>query len=357
MSKYWSKITKNVEPYIPGEQPKDRKYIKLNTNENPYPPSPKVIEAIKASTETLQLYPDPNCDELRRTIANYYKLSSNQVFVGNGSDEVLAFSFMAFFDPEKPILFPDITYSFYEIYVNLFKLKCKLIPLDDKFDFSVDSFCIENGGIVITNPNAPTTKFASVESLKQILEYNIDSVVIIDEAYIDFGGESLIDFVDDYPNLLIVQTLSKSRSLAGLRVGFAFGHKDLIEGLNKIKNSINSYTIDRLALVGAKASFEDEAYFQSICSKIIDTREKIIPSFRKLGFNVLESKANFLFASHNTIHAKILFNQLKNSGILVRYFDKPKIHNFLRISIGTNEEMEILLIKLSKIILEIETSN
>jgi len=358
MSKYWSETTKNIEPYIPGEQPKDRKYIKLNTNENPYPPSPKVIEAIrKASNENLQLYPDPNCDELRTTLANYYKLLPNQIFVGNGSDEVLAFSFMAFFNKEKPILFPDITYSFYEIYVKLLNLKHKLIPLDDKFALPLNSFCIENGGIVITNPNAPTTKFISIESLKRIVEYNIESVVIIDEAYIDFGGESLIGFIDNYPNLLIIQTLSKSRSLAGLRVGFAFGHKDLIEGLNRIKNSINSYTIDRLALAGAKASFEDETYFQSVRLKIMDTREKILPLLRELKFIVLESKANFLFVSHTTINAKIIFNKLRKYGILVRYFDKPRINNFLRISIGTNEEMKILIKKLKQIIIEVETAN
>lgn len=356
MSKYWSDTTKNIEPYTPGEQPKDRKYIKLNTNENPYPPSPKVIEAIKqAANENLQLYPDPNSDDFRNKLSNYYKLSPNQVFVGNGSDEVLAFSFLAFFSKEKPILFPDITYSFYEIYVNLFKLKHKLIPLDDKFDMPLDSFCTENGGIVITNPNAPTSKFIPVESLKKIIEYNIESVVIIDEAYIDFGGESLVDFVNDYPNLLIIQTLSKSRSLAGLRVGFAFGHKDLIEGLNKIKNSINSYTIDRLALAGAKASFEDEAYFQSIRLKVMDTREFVIPLLRDLGFIVLESKANFLFARHNTIHAKIIFEKLRNNGILVRYFNKPRIDNFLRISIGTDEEMKVLIIELRHIIQEIKT--
>lgn len=283
MSRYWNEIAKNIEPYVPGEQPKDRKYIKLNTNENPYPPSPKVIEAIiQTANKNLQLYPDSNCDELRSTLANYYKLSPNQVFVGNGSDEVLAFSFMTFFNQENPILIPEITYSFYEVYIKLFNLKHKLILLDDKFDFSVDSFCIKNSGIVISNPNAPTTKYVSVESLKKIIEYNIESVVIIDEAYVDFGGESLVKFVEDYPNLLIIQTLSKSRALAGLRVGFAFGHKDLIEGLNRIKNSINSYTVDRLSLAGAKASFEDEAYFQSIRLKVIDTREKVIPFLKEL---------------------------------------------------------------------------
>jgi histidinol-phosphate aminotransferase len=351
MSIYWSEITKNIEPYIPGEQPKDRKYIKLNTNENPYPPSLKVIEAItQAANENLQLYPDPGCDELRSIVAKYYNLSADQIFVGNGSDEVLAFSFMAFFDQKKPILFPDITYSFYEVYVKLYKLKNKLILLDEKFDFSVDSFCIENGGIVIANPNAPTTKYVSVELLKQIVEYNLESVIIIDEAYIDFGGESMVNFVNNYPNLLVIQTLSKSRALAGLRVGFAFGHKDLIEGLNRIKNSINSYTVDRLALAGAKAAFEDEAYFRSITLKVRRIREKVVPFLKELGFKILESEANFLFVSHNTIPAKIIFSELRNRGILVRYFNKPRIDNFLRISIGTNEEMEILISNLTGII-------
>ncbi len=351
MSIYWSKITQSIEPYVPGEQPKDKKYIKLNTNENPYPPSPKVIEAItQAANGNLQLYPDPNCDELRATVAKYYNLSLEQIFVGNGSDEVLAFSFMAFFNQEKPVLFPDITYSFYEVYVKLLNLNNKLISLDEKFDFSADSFCIDNGGVVIANPNAPTTKYISTELIKQIVEYNIKSVVIVDEAYIDFGGESMVEFVDKYPNLLVVQTLSKSRALAGLRVAFAFGHKDLIEGLNKIKNSINSYTVDRLALAGAKAAIEDEAYTRSISLKIIETRETVVPILRELGFKVLESKANFLFVSHNTIRAEVIFSELRNRGILVRYFNKPRIDKFLRISIGTNKEMEVLINNLREII-------
>ncbi|MFL0194662.1 histidinol-phosphate transaminase [Clostridium sp. WILCCON 0269] len=351
MSKYWSEIAKNIEPYVPGEQPKNKKYIKLNTNENPYPPSPKVINAIEqAANNNLQLYPDPNCDDLRNTLANYYELSSDQVFIGNGSDEVLAFSFMAFFNQGTPILFPDITYSFYEVYAELFKLKYKLIPLDDNFDIPIDSFCIKNGGIVIPNPNAPTTRYMSIECLKKIVECNMESVVIIDEAYIDFGGESLARFVNDYPNLLVVQTLSKSRALAGLRVGFAFGHIDLIEGLNRIKNSINSYTVNRLSLAGAKAAFEDEPYFKNISSKIINTRKKVIPYLKALGFKVLESKTNFLFVSHNKTHAKIIFRELKNDGILVRHFDKPRTHNFLRITIGTDEEMDILINKLKNII-------
>lgn len=351
MSKYWSDIAKNIDPYVPGEQPKDRKYIKLNTNENPYPPSPKVIDAInQAAAGNLQLYPDPNCDDLRSALASYYSLTPEQIFVGNGSDEVLAFSYMAFFDQEETVLFPDITYSFYEVYVKLLRLKHQLIPLDEDFGLPVDSFLIKNGGIVIANPNAPTTKFISAEEIKRILEYNIDSVVIVDEAYVDFGGESMVQFINEYPNLLVIQTLSKSRALAGLRVGFAFGHKDLIEGLNRIKNSINSYTVNRLSLAGAKAAIEDEEYFRKISLKIIRTREKVVPCLKELGFKVLESKANFLFVCHDTVPAKLLFQELRNNGILVRYFNKPRIDNYLRISIGTDEEMEVLINKLNEIL-------
>jgi len=351
MSKYWSEITKNIEPYVPGEQPKERKYIKLNTNENPYPPSPKVIEAIKlASEENLQLYPDNNCTDLRKTVADYYKLEMEQVFVGNGSDEILAFSFMAFFNPDRTILFPDITYSFYIVYAGLFNLNYKLIPLDNELNIDIDAFCTENGGVIISNPNAPTSKYTSIDALRKIVEYNKESVVIIDEAYIDFGGESVINFVNEYPNLLVVQTLSKSRSLAGLRVGFAFGHKNLIEGLNRIKNSINSYTLDRLALSGAKAAYEDDAYFQNLCLKVMNTRERIIPYFKELEFSVIESKANFLFVSHPKIPAKVLFEELRNKGILVRYFNKPRIDNYLRISIGTDKEMDVLIDTLGVIV-------
>lgn len=351
MSKYWSELTNKIEPYVPGEQPKDKKYIKLNTNENPYPPSPKVIEAInKEANSCLQLYPQPSCDDLRDTVAKYYKLSPNQIFVGNGSDEVLAFSFMAFFNKEKPVLFADITYSFYEVYVKLFELNHKLIPLKDDFSLPIEDFFTDNSGIVIANPNAPTSKPVEIDSLKKLLEENKDTVVIVDEAYVDFGGTSVINLVDTYPNLLVVQTLSKSRSLAGLRVGFAFGHADLIDGLNRIKNSFNSYTIDRLAAVGAKAAFEDVEYFDAMCNKVINTRERILPEFENLGFNVLESKTNFFFVSHNEMPAEEIFKELRANGILVRFFNKPKINNFLRISIGTDEEMDTLVEILKKII-------
>ncbi|HHY24619.1 MAG TPA: histidinol-phosphate transaminase [Clostridiaceae bacterium] len=253
MSRYWSDIVSKLEPYVPGEQPKDKKYIKLNTNENPYPPSPKVLEAIKnACNSDIRLYPDPECDILRKTIAEYFNLEKEQVFVGNGSDELLAFSFMAFFNPGKPIFFPDITYSFYPVYSQIFNIDYKLVELDEEFSVPVDKFLEKNGGIILPNPNAPTGKFLPIESIEIILSGNPDSVVIIDEAYIDFGGESASRLINEFPNLLVIQTLSKSRSLAGLRLGFALGNKKLTEGLDRVKNSFNSYTIDRLALAGAE---------------------------------------------------------------------------------------------------------
>jgi histidinol-phosphate aminotransferase len=351
MSKYWNELVHKLDPYIPGEQPKDRKYIKLNTNENPYPPSPKVINAIKqASDDSLRLYPDPNCDDLRQAIAKSFNLSSDEVFIGNGSDEVLAFSFMTFFSSEKPVLFADITYSFYKVYTNLCNLQTKIIPLDENFKIPVDEFCIENGGVVLPNPNAPTGDYIPVEYLRRILEKCINSVVIIDEAYIDFGGESAAKYINDYPNLLVVRTLSKSGSLAGLRVGFALGHKDLIEGLNRLKNSINSYTIDRLALAGAKAAIEDEDYFKETSLKICSTRKRVSAALREMCFKVLDSKANFIFISHNEFPAEHLFQELRSRGILVRYFNQPRIDNFLRVSIGTDDEMNKLIINLREII-------
>lgn len=344
MSKYWSEIVKHIEPYVPGEQPKDRRYIKLNTNENPYPPSPKVINAIQeASNESLRLYPDPCCDALRSAIGKYFGLEKKQVFVGNGSDELLAFSFIAYFNPGNPILFPDITYSFYPVYSNLFNIDYITIPLDEEFEIPIRGFLRENGGIIIPNPNAPTGKCLSINSVKKILDGNMESVVIIDEAYIDFGGESSARLVKEYPNLLVIQTLSKSRSLAGLRVGFALGHEDLIEGIDRVKNSINSYTLDRLAIAGALAAIEDEAYFKETSKRIIITREQTSRELKKIGFKVIESKANFIFISHPLFPAKDIFQNLRDRGILVRYFNKPRIDNFLRVTIGTDEEMREFL--------------
>ena len=259
MSKYWSTLVGSLEPYVPGEQPKDKKYIKLNTNENPYGPSPKVIEAIKkASNDDLRLYPDPACDELRSAIAAYYNLNKDQVFVGNGSDELLAFCFQAFFNPGKQILFPDITYSFYPVYARLYNIDYNPVPLDNEFNINVNGFCVENGGIIFPNPNAPTGICLNLGCIRDILAYNTESVVIVDEAYIDFGGESAIKLINEYPNLLVMQTLSKSRSLAGMRGGFALGNKDLLQALSRIKNSFNSYTLDRLAISGASEAMKDK---------------------------------------------------------------------------------------------------
>lgn len=351
MSKFWSPLTASLVPYVPGEQPKDKTYIKLNTNENPYPPSPKAIEAITAAANAdLRLYPDPTCDALVQATAAYYGLPKQQVFVGNGSDEILAFAFAAFFDPAKPILFPDVTYSFYKVYAKLYGLQTELIPLDEQFNVQVNRFRQDNGGIVIPNPNAPTAQLLPLEGIKTLLENNPNQAVIIDEAYIDFGGQSAVELVQHYPNLLVVQTLSKSRSLAGLRVGFAFGSEELIEGLNRIKNSFNSYTLDRLALAGAIASFEDEAYFKETTAKVIHTREHVTAQLHELGFKATESKANFVFISHPAIAAKGIFQQLRDKGVLVRYFDQPRIDEYLRVSIGTDEEMAAFIQALKEII-------
>jgi histidinol-phosphate aminotransferase len=354
MSKYWSKLAASLEPYVPGEQPKDRKYIKLNTNENPYPPSPKVIDAIKAAVdENLKLYPDPNGVALKRTLANYYGLNQEQVFVGNGSDEVLAFSFMAFFDPNNPILFPDITYSFYPVYAKVFKIDYELVPLNDDFTLPIDKYLKDNGGIIIPNPNAPTGGLLTLEFFEKILSHNKGKVVIVDEAYVDFGGVSAVTLINKYSNLLVIQTLSKSRSLAGLRVGFAMGHEDLIKGLDTIKNSINSYTLDRLALIGAVEAIKDDEYFQDTRNRIISTREKVTGELTKMGFKIVPSKANFVFISHPTVKAEDLLIRLKEKSILVRYFRQPRIDNFLRVSIGSDEEMDTFIKAVGSIIVSL----
>ncbi|EST10402.1 histidinol-phosphate transaminase [Sporolactobacillus laevolacticus] len=344
MSKFWNELVQKLDPYVPGEQPKDKKYVKLNTNENPYPPSPKVVKAIKqAVNEQLRLYPDPNADELRKTAAEHFQLDPEQIFVGNGSDEVLAFSFMSFFSAENPVAFADITYSFYKVYANLCSLSPKIIPLNEDFSLPVKAFCEPNGGVVIPNPNAPTGRGVSLSEVKEILEANKDHVVIIDEAYIDFGGESVIPFINDYPNLLVIRTLSKYSSLAGIRVGYALGQKELIDGLNRVKNSFNSYTIDRLALAGAKAAIDDDAYYQEMAKKIVTTREQTIERLQNIGFTVVPSQSNFIFASHTEVDAEVIFHELRDHGVLVRYFNQPRISNHLRITIGTDEEMDKLI--------------
>ncbi|MCO7127611.1 histidinol-phosphate transaminase [Sporolactobacillus shoreicorticis] len=351
MSNYWNSFTRKLDPYVPGEQPKDRKYVKLNTNENPYPPSANVLAAIKdAANDQLRLYPDPNCDELRGKIADHFQLDAEQVFIGNGSDEVLAFSFMTFFSPENPVAFADITYSFYKVYANLCSLSPKIIPLNNDFTLPADAFCEPNGGVVIPNPNAPTGRGLPIESIKYILNANKDQVVIIDEAYIDFGGSTAVPLIKDYPNLLVVRTLSKYSSLAGIRVGFALGQKDLINGLNTVKNSFNSYTIDRLAGAGAIAAIDDDAYYRDMAQKIIATRERTIMQLNAIGFSVIPSQSNFIFASHKTAAAEVIFHALREHGVLVRYFNQPRIDNYLRITIGTDEEMDKLMEALKDIL-------
>ncbi|GAA0501393.1 histidinol-phosphate transaminase [Salinibacillus aidingensis] len=344
MSKFWSSRLQRTEPYVPGEQPNDTNVIKLNTNENPYPPSPEVQKAIQqAASEDLRLYPTPTLQELRQTIAEKFQVHQDQVFIGNGSDEVLAFSFMAFFEPGETIRFPDITYSFYPVYAKLFNTDYKVIPVNEDFSLPIESFYDAEGGVIFPNPNAPTGRALSLLEVESIVNGNPNKVVIIDEAYIDFGGQSAVQLVNRYENLLVIQTLSKSRSLAGLRVGFAIGNSQLIEGLNRIKNSFNSYTIDRLAIAGAKAAFEDEAYFEKVRKRIIDTREKTAESLSTLGFDVVESKANFLLVSHPQVDAEQLYTQLKEQNIYVRYFNKPRIQQYVRITIGKPGEMEKLI--------------
>lgn len=351
MSKYWSKLAATLVPYVPGEQLNDKKYVKLNTNENPYPPSPKVIAALKeAANESLKLYPDPTGEKLKIVLANHYGLKKDQVFLGNGSDEVLAFSFMAFFNQDETVLFPDITYSFYPVYANIFKINYKVIPLNADFSIPIDEFYNSVGGVIIPNPNAPTARAVTAAEIEDILKKNTEKAVIIDEAYVDFGAESVVDLVDKYPNLLVIQTLSKSRSLAGLRVGWAFGSEELIEGLNRVKDSINSYTLDRLAMAGAIAAIEDEEYFNETRKKIMETRENVVVKLKELGFNVVPSSSNFIFISHRAVPAEEIFIKLKQQAVLVRYFKKPRIDNYLRVSIGNDTEMEVFIKALKKIL-------
>jgi len=347
MSQFWNPLVQQLEPYVPGEQPKDQRYIKLNTNECPYPPSPKVLAAIQAElTATLRLYPDPNADSFKEAIAAYYGLERRQIFVGNGSDEVLAHVFHGLFKPNQPILFPDISYSFYPVYANLYQLTVQTIPLAADFSLDFSAYAQPNGGIIFPNPNAPTGSALGLTAIEQLLITNQDSVVVVDEAYVDFGAETVIPLVNKYPNLLVVQTLSKSRSLAGLRAGFAVGHPDLIEGLERVKNSFNSYPLDRLAIVGAAAAMQDQAYFAATCQQIIDTRETVVTQLKQLDFHVLPSAANFVFTRPPAGNAEALYLALKEQGVLVRHFNKPRIREYLRITIGTDAEMQVLLEKL-----------
>ena len=344
MSKFWSKRAHELDPYTPGEQPQNQQYIKLNTNENPYPPSPKAIEAMRAaSDESMRLYPDPQAKSLKQAIANFYDLDFKQVFVGNSSDEVLAHTFVGLLKQDKPLFFPDISYGFYPAYCGLYNIKATRIPLADDFSIRAEDYEKENGGIIFPNPNAPSGIALSLAGIETILDTNPDVVVVIDEAYIDFGADTAVPLIAKYPNVLIIQTFSKSRSLAGLRVGFAMGHADLVEGLERVKNSFNSYPLDQVAIAGATASIKDKAHFESNCQKIITTREKTSAALEALDFTVLPSKTNFVFAKPNKVDAKKLYLGLKEQGVLVRYFSAPRIDGFLRITIGTDNEMDVFL--------------
>ena len=357
MSKFWNDKIKEIEPYVPGEQPKDKKYIKLNTNENPYSPSKKVIEKIKSmNLEDLKLYPDPDVTELRKVIAEYFsnkindEITHKQVFIGNGSDEILAFIFMTFFNAGDKVYYPDITYSFYLVYADLFNVKEIKIPLNDNFEIEIQKYFRLDGHIVITNPNAPTSIALKLEEIEEIVKKNPNQLVVVDEAYIDFGAESAVKLVNKYDNVLVVQTFSKSRSFAGMRLGYAIGSGNIIEGLNRLKFSFNSYTIDRISIEAGIESFKDDDYFIKINAKIIETREKTVKKLKELGFKVLNSSANFIFISHNKVFAGDLYKQLKDNGILVRYFAKDRIDNYLRVTIGTDEEMKIFIEKLEKLL-------
>lgn len=347
--KNWENNIRRVVPYVPGEQPKFSNIIKLNTNENPYPPSPKVKEALKQlDTADLRLYPDPACEDLVNAIAAYYGLAPEQVFVGVGSDDVLAMTFMTCFNSQKPILFPDITYSFYDVWADMLRIPYTQIPLADDFTIRKEDYYRENGGIVFPNPNAPTGEELAQEDIEDIVRHNPDSVVIVDEAYVDFGAVSALPLIEKYDNVLIVQTFSKSRSLAGMRIGFAMGNPKLISYINDVKYSFNSYTMDRTALTAGKASIEDKAYFDETVQKVVDVREWTKKELKRLGFVFGDSKANFILAGHPDYPAAELFAALREEHIIVRYFNKPRINNFLRISVGTREEMQKLIDFLEK---------
>lgn len=344
MSKFWSPFVNSLVPYVPGEQPKLTKLVKLNTNENPYGPSPKALAAMRAElTDDLRLYPDPNGDLLKQAVASYYGVPTSHVFLGNGSDEVLAHAFNAFFQHGKPLLFPDISYSFYPVYCGLYGIEFEAIALDEQFQIRVSDYAKPNGGIIFPNPNAPTGCVVALDAVEQMLKASPDSVVVVDEAYIDFGGETAISLVDRYPNLLVTQTLSKSRSLAGLRVGLAVGHPDLIEALERVKNSFNSYPLDRLAIVGAAAAFEDREHFDFTRNAVIASREALTSELETLGFEVLPSAANFIFARHPQHDAAGIAAKLREQGVIVRHFKQARIAQFLRISIGTQEQNQALL--------------
>lgn len=342
---------RQVVPYVPGEQPKEKDVIKLNTNENPYPPSPGVMEALShIDNASFRKYPDPEVSDLVSAIADYHNVNKEKVFVGVGSDDVLAMCFLTFFNSGREVLFPDITYAFYKVWADLFKINYREIPLDENFNIVVSDYITANGGIVFPNPNAPTGLVMPLDRVEEIISSNPHSVVIVDEAYIDFGGESALSLVDRYSNLIVTRTFSKSRSMAGMRIGYCIGNENLISVLNSVKFSYNSYTMSEVAIKTGVSSVEDDSYFQRIVGKIIETREKTKEALTDLGFVFPDSSANFIFAKHNRIDAEELFNVLKENKIFVRHFNSPRIKDYLRITIGTENEMKALLDFLKKYI-------
>lgn len=349
MSRFWSKQVHTLTPYVPGEQPKHQRLVKLNTNENPYGPSPLALDAMRAAVDdSLRLYPDPHSSDLRQALATRNGLTVEQVFVGNGSDEVLGHVFAGLLKQERPLLFPDISYSFYPVYCGLYDITYETVPLADDFSIDVTDYARASGAVILPNPNAPTGLLLSLADIEQLLKQSDNRLVVVDEAYIDFGGDldsdSATRLINQYDNLLVVQTLSKSRSLAGLRVGFAFGHKDLIDGLTRVKDSFNSYPLDRLAQAGAQAAIEDEAWFRDCCAKVIVNREALTQALRERGFDVLPSAANFVFARPADGKAAELATRLREQGVIVRHFKTPaRISDWLRISIGTEEQHQALL--------------
>ena len=342
--KTWEKNIRKVIPYVPGEQPNKEKMIKLNTNENPYPPTPKAAEVLKTfSVDRMRLYPDPAASVLVKAIADTMGLAKDQVFVGVGSDDVLAMCFLTFFNSGKPVLFPDITYSFYDVWARLYRIPYETQPLAGDFSIRREDYYKENGGVIFPNPNAPTGVEESQEMIEDIVRHNPDSIVIVDEAYVDFGAKSALPLIKKYDNLIVVQTFSKSRSMAGMRIGYAMANPVLIKYLNDVKYSFNSYTMDQTAIALGVASLQDQAYFEDVLAKIVNTRERTKRELRKLGFSFADSKSNFIFASHENCPAKELFEALKEKDIYVRYFEKPRIDNYLRITIGTDEQMDTFL--------------
>lgn len=349
MENLWTKNLRDIEPYVPGEQSTQKDIVKINANENPYPPSPRAAEVIKNfNTSLLRSYPNANATPLKQALADYYRVDVENVFLGNGSDDVIAIAFQALFNSDLPIAYPDLTYSFYPVWCALFNIPYKNYPVDENFRINVEDYKEKNGGVVIPNPNAPTSLGEGREFVEKLMEYNQDSVVIIDEAYVDFGGESSIALTKKYENLLVTGTFSKSRSLAGLRIGFAIGSKKLISVLEAVKNSYNSYTIDSISIEAGRASILDDEYFRETCNKIICTRKRVTNELRALGFKVLDSQTNFIFVTKDDMSMKDMFEYLKTRKIFIRYFSVPRIENYVRITIGTDEEMDIFLKELKE---------